>query len=93
MTITLRFELECEAAGDPSYEISYRWLRNGLPLEYSARIHWVKEATTLVILDSIVSWIDILFCARIHRVLSYEGRVFVVRWIERVNFMIQCLER
>ncbi|CAB4021408.1 fibronectin type III domain-containing -like, partial [Paramuricea clavata] len=55
VTITLRFELDCEAEGDPSYEVSYRWLRNGLPLEYSARIHWVKEANRLVILDAIVS--------------------------------------
>ena len=56
VTITLRFELECEAEGDPSYEIQYRWLRNGLPLEYTARIHWVKDAHRLVILDAIVSY-------------------------------------
>lgn len=55
VTITLRFELDCEAEGDPSYEINYRWLRNGLPLAYNARVHWVKDANRLVILDAIVS--------------------------------------
>lgn len=56
VTITLRFELDCEATGDDSYEINYRWLRNGLPLELSARIHWVKEAHRLVVLDALVSY-------------------------------------
>lgn len=55
VTISFRFELDCEAEGDDSYEIKYRWLRNGLPLQYSARIHWVKEAYRLVVLDAIVS--------------------------------------
>ena len=54
VTERFRFELNCEATGDPSYEVKYRWLFNGLPLEYSARIHWVKEKYRLLILDALV---------------------------------------
>lgn len=55
VTVRYRYELDCKAKGDPTYEVKYRWLRNGLPLEYSARIHWVKEDYKLLVLDSLVS--------------------------------------